>query len=168
MRIKYEKNVATLKSQGVIMMEKIQSEENRSKDILDKKLQLEQDLLMLKEDLSKATETHANNREELIKLEVKNSQLTSQNAIMSEDEVQLKEENSKIIEENESLEAENSKLKKQIAETIQRIDINNLLKEIDIEEMQLLAKNNKQMNFSMENLITKWNFIMTKNDDMLK
>jgi chromosome segregation ATPase len=77
MRIKYEKNVATLKSQGVIMMEKIQSEENRSKDILDKKLQLEQDLLMLKEDLSKATETHANNREELIKLQVKNSQLTS-------------------------------------------------------------------------------------------
>jgi len=42
--------------QGVILMEKIQSEENRSKDILDKKLQLEQDLLILREDLSKATE----------------------------------------------------------------------------------------------------------------
>jgi len=38
MRIKYEKSVQTLKSQGVILMEKIQSEENRSKDILDKKL----------------------------------------------------------------------------------------------------------------------------------
>jgi regulator of replication initiation timing len=48
-----------------------------------------------------------------------------------------------LIEENEQLEAENNKLKRQIAETIQRIDINNLLKEIDIEEMQLLAKNNK-------------------------
>jgi uncharacterized protein (DUF3084 family) len=33
----------------------------------------------LKEDLGKATETHSNNREDLIKLQVKNSQLTSQN-----------------------------------------------------------------------------------------
>jgi hypothetical protein len=32
--------------------------------------------------------------------------------------------------------------------------------------MQLLAKNNKQMNFSMENLITKWNFIVSKNDEL--
>lgn len=52
-----------------------------------------------------------------------------------------------------------------IAQTIQRIDINNLLKEIDIEELQLLAKNNKTMNFAMENLITKWNFITGKKDD---
>ena len=50
---------------------------------------------------------------------------------------------------------------REIATTIQRIDINNLLKEIDIEELQLLAKNNKQMNFSMTNLITKWNAIVS-------
>ena len=37
-RIKNEKNVSYLKSQGVILMEKIQSEEVRSKDILEKKL----------------------------------------------------------------------------------------------------------------------------------
>ena len=112
MRIKYEKNVSTLKSQGVILMEKIQSEENRSKDILDKKLQLEQDLIILKEDLGKATDTHASNREELIKLQVKNSQLTSQNHILGEEEVQLKEDNGKLIEENDNLEKENTKLKK--------------------------------------------------------
>ena len=89
MRIKYEKSVQTLKSQGVILMEKIQSEENRSKDILDKKLQLEQDLIMLREDLSKATEQHAINRDELIKNHVRNSQLDSQNAMLTEEELQL-------------------------------------------------------------------------------
>ena len=31
-----------------------------------------------------------------------------------------------------------------------------MLKQIDIEELQLLAKNNKQMNFVMENLMYKW------------
>ena len=35
MRIKYEKNVAYLKSQGVILMEKIANEEALSKDVLD-------------------------------------------------------------------------------------------------------------------------------------
>ena len=55
-RIKYEKNVAFLKSQGVILMEKIANEEARSKDVLDQKLKLEQDLLELKEDLAKVVE----------------------------------------------------------------------------------------------------------------
>jgi hypothetical protein len=168
MRIKYEKSVSTLKSQGVILMEKIQNEETRSKDILDKKLQLEQDLIVLKEDLEKATDTHSINREDLIKLQVKNSQLTSQNTLLAEEEVTLKEDNTKLIEENEQLEKENNQFKQKIQETIQRIDINNLLKEIDVEEMQLLAKNNKQMNFAMENLVTKWNFINQKNEELGK
>ena len=44
--------------------------------------------------------------------------------------------------------------------TIQKIDINNLLREIDIEELQLLARNNREMNTTMQNLITKWNYIV--------
>jgi chromosome segregation ATPase len=165
MRIKYEKNVASLKSQGVILMEKIANEEAKSKDVLDEKLKLEQELLDLKEDLGKLTEQHAHNRDELIKLRVKNSTLDSQNALLADEEKQLKEENEKLIAENASMEKDNADLKNKIAMTIQRIDINNLLKEIDIEEMQLLAKNNKQMNFAMENLLTKWNFIVQKNND---
>jgi hypothetical protein len=47
--------------------------------------------------------------------------------------------------------------------TIQKIDINNLLKEIDTEELQLLAKNNKMMNATMENMMTKWNCIVNAN-----
>ena len=83
---------------------------------------------------------------------------------MIEEEKQLIKDNEELLEENKNAEVENLSLKKKITETIQRIDINNLLKEIDIEELQLLAKNNKSMNFAMENLITKWNFINTKND----
>ena len=165
MRIKYEKNVASLKSQGVILMEKIANEEAKSKDVLDEKLKLQQELLDLKEDLGKLTEQHAHNRDELIKLRVKNSTLDSQNALLADEEKQLKEENEKLIAENASMEKDNADLKNKIAMTIQRIDINNLLKEIDIEEMQLLAKNNKTMNFAMENLLTKWNFIVQKNND---
>jgi len=44
---------------------------------------------MLREDLSKATEQHAINRDELIKNHVRNSQLDSQNAMLTEEELQL-------------------------------------------------------------------------------
>ncbi len=43
--------------------------------------------------------------------------------------------------------------------TIQKIDINVLLKEIDIEDMRLLATNNKQMNQAFASLIAKWESI---------
>ena len=56
MRIKYEKSVDNLKINGVIMMEKTSDEENKSKDVLDQKLKLDQQLLDLKEDLQKAVE----------------------------------------------------------------------------------------------------------------
>lgn len=76
---------------------------------------------------------------------------------------QLEDSNKKLLTDNDLLEKENAELKKKIAMTIQKIDINNLLKDIDIEELQLLAKNNKQMNFTLENMMTKWNFITGAN-----
>lgn len=42
---------------------------------------------------------------------------------------------------------------------IQKIDINSLLKEIDIEDMKILAQNNKMMNLALHNLIGKWEHI---------
>jgi len=99
-------------------MEKISNEESKSKDVLDEKLKLEQELLDLKEDLGKITETHAVNREELIKLRVKNSQLDSQNGLLTEEELLLTDDNTKLIEENENLEKENTSLMNKIANTI--------------------------------------------------
>jgi len=77
MRIKYEKNIDNLKTNGVILMEKTADEESKSKDVLDNKLKLEQELLDLKEDLDVLQTTHQNNRDENIKQRVKNSQLDS-------------------------------------------------------------------------------------------
>jgi hypothetical protein len=86
MRIKYEKSVLNLRSLGVQMMEKIAKEELKSKDILETKLKLEQSLLDLKEDVKKADETFNNNREELIKLKVKNSQLDALTTQLTEED----------------------------------------------------------------------------------
>ena len=53
MRIGKEQNVAGLKRLGSKLMDGTTWEETRSKDTLDRKLKLEQDLLDKKEDLDK-------------------------------------------------------------------------------------------------------------------
>ena len=52
MRIKYEKNLDTLQRTGVNLMDKGGDEETKSKDVLDEKLKLEQELLDLNEQLA--------------------------------------------------------------------------------------------------------------------
>tara|TARA_B110000285_G_C15029695_1_gene566042 strand:+ start:772 stop:942 length:171 start_codon:yes stop_codon:yes gene_type:complete len=56
-------------------MDKISFEETKSKDVLDEKLKLEQELIDMKEDMAKEFERDHENRENLIKLRVKSSQL---------------------------------------------------------------------------------------------
>ena len=53
MRIKYQKQVEGLKAQFVILYEKTADEEAKSKDVLEEKLRLEQEMIDLKEDLQK-------------------------------------------------------------------------------------------------------------------
>lgn len=58
---------------------------------------------------------------------------------MQEELKKLHTENDFYIKKNKELEIENAQLQKEIQLTIQKIDINALLKEIDIEDMRLLA-----------------------------
>jgi hypothetical protein len=67
MRINKEKHLDNLKRQGVMLMEKTADEETKSKDILDKKLKMEQELIDTKDDLMKLTDLQQANREEMIK-----------------------------------------------------------------------------------------------------
>ena len=75
---------------------------------------------------------------------------------MREELQKLVTENDFYIKKNKDLEVENAQLSKEIQLTVQKIDINSLLKEIDIEDMRLLATNNKQMNSALHSLISKW------------
>lgn len=107
MRIKYEKNLDTLKKQGVNLVDKGGDEETHSKEVLDEKLKLEQDLIDLNEDLNVMFEKHQENRENLIKFRVKNSQLDTQLQMLQIEEEQLTEQNKKLLEDNEQLQNDN-------------------------------------------------------------
>ena len=76
------------------------------------------------------------------------------------EEEQLTEQNKKLLEDNEQLQNDNLDKDSKIKILEQRIRINNLLKNIDIEEMQLLANNNKKIKRSFEDIITQWSAII--------
>ena len=61
--------------------------------------------------------------------------------------------------DNEKLTGENETLSKKIQATLQKIDVNALLKEVDVEDLKLLDQNNKNMNQTMKQLIKKWETI---------
>ena len=71
----------------------------------------------------------------------------------------LENENNFYIKRNKDFEEDNVKLQQEIQLTIQKIDINNLLKEVDIEDLRLLAQSNKTMNQAFNSLIAKWESI---------
>ena len=97
------------------------------------------------------------NREELIRQRVKDSQLDSQAVMLKIESEQLDKDNTNLLEDNAVMEAKNAKLGKQVKVILNKIEVNNLLKEIDIEELKLIAQNNKNMNTSLDKMMIKLN-----------
>ena len=111
------------------------------------------------EDLSEGKAMTTRNREELIKLQIKLSQLDAHEEKMASELEKLQKENDFYAKKNADFEVDNANLNKEIQATIQKIDINYLLKEIDIEDLRLVAQNNKVMSSAIHNLIGKWESI---------
>lgn len=140
-------------------MTRLGEEENKAKDMLDEKIKLQQNLMQLTEDLNDARALAARHREEIIKLQIKFSQLQTLEEKSKVEVQSLLEENDFYKKKNDEFEAENEKLNKEIFAYIQKIDINSLLKEVDIEDLKLLAQNNKMMTSALHQMLTKWETI---------
>jgi len=140
-------------------MARLGEEENKAKDMLDEKIKLQQTLMQLSEDLNDARLLAAKHREEIIKLQIKFSQLQSLEEKSKVELQTLVEENDFYKKKNAEFEADNEKLNKEIMAYIQKIDINSLLKEVDIEDLRLLAQNNKMMTSALHQMLTKWETI---------
>jgi hypothetical protein len=53
----------------------------------------------------------------------------------------LNKANEELVKKNTELDTSNTKLDTEIVKLLQRIDVNTLLKEVDMEELKLLAQN---------------------------
>lgn len=147
------------------MHEQLKEEEKKCKDMLDLKIDAE---LQFKDftdpDAAVMAERKRTNREDLIKAEIKKSQLKSQRERMTAEHEELEATNAKLLKENTDFDAKNDALNKDILDLIQRIDVATLLKEVDLEEMKLLATNNVNMNMAFTALLNKWDAIQKADD----
>lgn len=107
------------------------------------------------------------NREDIIKAQITLSQLKSKRARNTTEYEEIKASNEKLIKENNDYDTKNTKLNQEILELIQRIDVATLLKEVDLEEMKLLATNNINMNMAFTALLNKWDAIQKNEEDPL-
>ena len=127
--------------------------------MLDDKIDLQHKLLQLTEDLNDARALATRHREEIIKLQIKFSQLITLEEKSKVELETLVKENEFYIKKNVEFEADNEKLNKEILAHLQKIDINTLLKEIDIEDLRLIAQGNKAMTSALHQMLNKWETI---------
>lgn len=85
------------------------------------------------------------NRNQIIAQQILLSKLQKQNERLKEEKKTLDEKNITVVKENEKFTKDNAALSVDIMDLIKRIDVSTLLKEIDIEEIKLLARNNVEM-----------------------
>lgn len=141
------------------LQEQLKEEEAKAKDMLDAKITAEQEMEILREDASAMASKRAANRDDLIRHQIKLSQLRANNERTAKELAAKKIENEALLKSNADLDAKNTKLDAAIVELVQRIDLNTLLREVDLEEMKLLAQNNTHMNMAFMQMMTKWEAI---------
>lgn len=163
-KLALENRLEFKEQEAELLNEQLKEEEALAKDMLDALITAKQELETFSEDADDMRVRRLKNRDDIIRQQIKNSQLKAANGRTKEELVAVTEDNEKLQKDNEDLLAANEKLSTEIALMIQRIDLNTLLKEIDIEEMRLQARNNQSMNMEFMKLLTKWNYIAKKDE----
>ena len=118
---------------------------------------------LLSEDAQVIENKRAHNREELLRQQIKLSQLQSLKEKQRVELQGLTSSNEQLAVQNADLSKKNQKLDSDIQSLIQRIDLNTLLKEVDVEELKLLAVNNEHMNMAFMNMLNRWDVIKRDN-----
>lgn len=94
--------------------------------------------------------------------------LKSANISLTAEAKSLDAFNAQIVKDNERLTKENDQVAKDIALLIQRIDVSTLLKQIDLEEMKVLANNNNTMSMAFQGLLHQWEGILKNIDNQIE
>lgn len=148
--------------EGEVLLERLKEEEAKAKEMLDAKINAEQESEVADEDAAAIKNMRRQNREELIKMQIRESQLKSGNQRAADELADLTEKNAALLKSNAEMEVKNETLDKQIVEIVQRVDLNTLLKEVDLEELKLLANSNTNMNMGFMQMLSKWEAINNK------
>lgn len=162
MKLKLSNEV--MKEQSEILNSLLSDEEKKAKDLLDQKITVDQQMESATEEFEKKSTERKNLRQELLEKRLRLSMLQSANRQMTEEDKELTQFNTEMKAVNDKLEKENDALEKEVSLIIRRIDVSTLLKQIDLEEMKVLANNNNAISQGFQQLLTDWNHILIDKD----
>lgn len=137
MYIGLKENHFNMKLNGNAIHGCMTEEENRGRELLEWKLDKEKEYLDLTEHLEKLKETAKKQREQVIKLRVQKSELETADKFLNEENKETDEKVALLEKDNEETVAQNDEMKAKIHATIQRININDLLRGVDLEDMKM-------------------------------
>ena len=149
-----------------LLLNKYKEEENKARDLLEEKNTLMQKISNLKEDIENQQNVEFTTKTEII--EIKNN-INQLNELINENSAtldSLEKENEKLRNENDKYEKDIKELRIKVDEIQKKIELNSMLKDVDVNELKMLAQNNAVVNNSINNLISKWDKVHAKLEEI--
>jgi hypothetical protein len=151
-----------------LLLSRYKEEEQLAKDLLEERVVLNQKLIALGQDIENQAGLESTHKYNLI--ELKNAVLETQIQI-EENKAELTNittENHKLTGANAKFEYDIMDLKFKLDEFKQKVELNAILKDVDVEELKLLTQNNALVNSSISNLVSKWDQAYCRLQDLEK
>jgi translation initiation factor 2 beta subunit (eIF-2beta)/eIF-5 len=144
----------------------LNNEESTARELLDNRSVLLQKIKNLDEEYEEQKNAEIEMTREIIDL--KNA-IQEYEILIEEDTNSLNnllEDSNRLNTSNEKYENDIKIYNKKIDEILQKIELNSILKDIDIYELKNLIQNNSLVNHSLNNLMSKWDKAYSKLNDI--
>jgi hypothetical protein len=155
-------NITNKELQMNLLLNKFKTEEAKARELLEEKNTISQRIVLLNEVIENQSGKESETKRELV--DVRNA-IDEIEIIIEENESNLNsisQENEKVRLNSERYEADIKVLKKKIDELQQKIELNTILRDIDINELKILSQNNAMVNNSINSLMSKWDKVQSK------
>jgi chromosome segregation ATPase len=151
-----------------LLLTKYKDAEANARSLLEQKNKLLQDLALLDANIKEFNIQDTEVKNEIVETKTNINQtddfLNSNKDIL----IELIQENERLRNENDELEQNIKKTRIDIEEIQQKIELNAMLKDIDVNELKVLSQNNAIVNNNINNLLTKWDKVHSKLVDIEK
>ena len=145
-----------------LLLAKYKDTEAKARELLEEKNKLASQLAELEETMKINVDNKENIRHNVVDTKTRIDQskyfIDDNTDILSE----LIKENDRLREENDELEKNIKVTATKIDEFIQKIELNSMLKDIDINELKVLSQNNAIVNSNINTIISKWDKVHSK------
>ncbi|MCQ2819685.1 MAG: hypothetical protein MJ252_20665 [archaeon] len=145
-----------------MLIDKYKEEETEARNLLEEKNALLQKSSQIQEEITYDSEREVEIKRDTIDVNNNINQLDDLIEENTEVLSDLVNENAKYKDESEKYERDIKDMKIKIDELQQKLELNRMLKDVDITELKMLAQNNAVVNSSINDLMKKWDNVQQK------